>query len=138
MDAETGAFACLSPEEMAAYEGVEAMQRIVHETAVNAGWHLDRKTGIPFERNFGEVIALCHSELSEALEAHRKGNGRDDKLPWHDAMTVELADAVIRIFDIAGARKLNLAAAILDKNKFNKTRADHQLANRNAVGGKAY
>lgn len=134
----SGAYACLSAEEHLAYDGLRAAQAIAHQTAVDAGWHLDPKTGEPIERNFGELIALCHSELSEALEADRKGIERDDKLPWHSAVTVELADCVLRIFNIAGARGLPLAAAILDKNIYNRTRLDHQVANRNAVGGKRY
>lgn len=38
----------------------------VHENAVKHGWWDE-------ERTFGEIIALCHSELSEALEAYRDG-----------------------------------------------------------------
>lgn len=39
----------------------------IHQTAVEHGfWEADR--------NFGEMIALMHSELSEALEEHRAGN----------------------------------------------------------------
>ena len=38
----------------------------------NEKWWRDIETGEPLERNVGELIALAHSELSEALEAHRK------------------------------------------------------------------
>lgn len=38
----------------------------VHENAVAHGWWDE-------EPSFGDVIALCHSELSEALEEHRDG-----------------------------------------------------------------
>lgn len=54
----------------------------------NAKWWVDVRTGEPLQRNFGELIALCHSELSEALEGHRK-NLQDDKLP-NRKMAVEL------------------------------------------------
>lgn len=58
----------------------------VHANAVEHGFWGD-------DRNFGEAIALCHSELSEALEAHRHGD--------HANMMEELADTVIRIMDLA-------------------------------------
>ena len=64
----------------------------------NLKWWEDPRTGEPIQRNFGELIALCHSELSEALEGHRKGL-KDDKLPHRDMVEVELVDCLIRIFD---------------------------------------
>lgn len=71
--------------------------------------------------NFGEKIALIHSELSEALEANRK-NLQSDHLPGLDGEFEELADAVIRIFDLAGAWDCDLSSVILMKLKFNLTR----------------
>ena len=46
--------------------------------------------------------------------------------------------AVIRIFDMAGGLGLDLPGAMADKLAFNATRADHQLANRAAAGGKKF
>lgn len=95
-------------------------------------------TGHPFkDRNVGELIALCHAELSEALEGHRKSL-MDDKLPQFPMITVELADLLIRVFDMCGGLKLDLAAAFIAKMEYNRTRADHKLENRKAPGGKAY
>ena len=48
------------------------------------------------EREKGTLIALMHSELSEALEGERKDT-MDDHLPQYKTVTVELADTIIRI-----------------------------------------
>ena len=90
-------------------------------------WH-DIKTGERLNRNFGELIALCHSELSEALEGHRK-DLMDDKLPNRKMAEVELADCLIRIFDLAAGFGYDLEAA---------HRSDHKPENRALPGGKKY
>ena len=51
------------------------------------------------ERNNGEMIALMHSELSEALEAERHGNPPSDHIPKFSGMEEEFADVIIRIMD---------------------------------------
>lgn len=124
------------PEEEAAYAGLQAAQSLAHATATEAGWYRDPATGAPVKRNFGEVVALMHSELSEALEADRKGL-MDDKLPHRDGREVEFADLIIRVLDTAAALGLDVAGAVIEKNRFNRTRADHKLAAR-AAGGKRY
>ena len=73
-------------------------------------------------RNNGEMIALIHSELSEALEALRTGNQADSKLPEFSSIEVELADAVIRIMDMARARGYRVGDAILAKAEYNESR----------------
>ncbi len=75
------------------------------------------------ERNNGEMLCLIHSEISEALEALRHGNPPDDKVPEFTGAETELADAVIRIMDLAHARGWRVAQAIEAKMKFNATRA---------------
>lgn len=126
----------LENTEQLAHVGIAAAQRLAHKTATDAGWYRDPATGDVVERNFGEVVALMHSELSEALEADRKGL-MDDKLPHRPGQEVEFADCVIRIMDTCAARGYDLAGAIIEKNRFNKERADHKLENRSA-GGKRY
>ncbi len=126
-----------STDEWLAHQGLLAMQRLAHKTATEAGWYVDPATGKQIERNFGEVVALMHSELSEALEADRT-SAMDDKLPHRPGTEVEFADCLIRIFDTAAARGLDVAGAAIEKNRFNRDRADHKLANRNAEGGKKY
>lgn len=117
--------------------GLELSQSLCHELALKSGWWHDPETGERKERNDGEMIALMHSELSEALEGLRK-NLVDDHLCHRPMVEVELADAVIRIFDYAGARNLDVAGAIIEKLAYNQQRADHKLANRKAEGGKKF
>jgi hypothetical protein len=124
-------------DETLAYAGIKAMLRLAHKTATDAGWYVDPNTGKSVDRNFGEVVALMHSELSEALEADRKGL-MDDKLTHRSGVEVEFSDVFLRISDTAAARGYDVAGAFIEKNYFNQTRADHKLKNRNKVGGKKY
>lgn len=126
----------MTVEEIAAWRGIFAAQTLAHKTSTEAGWYQDPATGEPIERNFGEVVALMRSELSEALEADRKGL-KDDKLPHRDGREVEFADTIIRILDTAAALGLDVAGALIEKNRYNQSRADHKLENR-ADGGKRY
>jgi len=89
----------------------------VHENARAKGFW---ENGV--ERNDGEMLCLIHSEISEALEALRNGNPPDNKLPEFTNVEVELADAVIRIMDLAHARGWQVAKAIEAKAQFNRGR----------------
>lgn len=51
---------------------------------------------------------------------------------------VELADALIRIFDLAGAYGMDIGAAVAEKMEFNAVRDDHKIENREKAGGKSY
>lgn len=86
---------------------------------------------------FSNKLLLIVTEIAEACEGDRK-NLMDDKLPHRPMREVELADAVIRIFDLAGGFNMDLAGAIVEKMDFNATRADHKPENRKAAGGKTY
>ena len=84
-----------------------------------------------------QKLRLIHSEVSEAMEGHRKGLA-DDKLPHRSMVEVELADAVIRIADLAGALGLDLGGAIAEKMEYNRNRPDHKPENRRGENGKKY
>jgi hypothetical protein len=72
--------------------------------------------------NDGEWIALIHSELSEALEGIRTGNGPDKHCPEFSNAEIEMADAMIRIMSGSKSRGYRLAQAMLAKMAFNDTR----------------
>lgn len=108
-----------------------------HGRAWNAGWYHDPLTGAEVERNKGEIFALIHSEISEALEGHRK-DLMDDKLPHRKMVPVELFDAVIRIMDTIGMYYADDIPALLEKMKYNDNRADHKAENRLQAGGKKF
>ncbi len=116
-------------------EKIKHIQRICHGLALKSGWWKPEDTQDP--KTFAVKLCLIHSEISEAMEGDRKGL-KDDHLPQRDMREVELADAVIRIFDLAGAYDMDLGGAIVEKLTYNQQRADHKLENRAKEGGKAY
>lgn len=82
-------------------------------------------------------LALIHSEISEALEGVRTGC-LDQHLPNRLSIEVELADAVIRILDLAHALDLDIESAVIEKMRYNAHRADHDRSTRDAIGGKKF
>jgi NTP pyrophosphatase (non-canonical NTP hydrolase) len=128
------------------------LQTQCHEASYNSGWWLGpvgldvremiRHPDSDWDRYLAgavvaQKIALIHSEASEGLEGARK-DLMDDKLPHRKMLEVELADAVIRIFDLAGALDYDLGGAIAEKLAYNAQRADHKPENRSLDGGKKF
>ena len=106
-------------------------------------WHVSHKIA---------ELGLIDTEISEAIEEVRAGHPHtetyysmpgnrkitsptplvnEEGIPWKpEGVPSELADAMIRILDIADAHKIDLAAAIIEKLNHNATRGLHH-------GGKA-
>lgn len=84
----------------------------VHALAVSKGWYEGPERILP------ELLCLVHSEISEALEGFRNHIPEGEK----GCVSEELADAVIRIWDMSAFLGLDIEAAINKKHGFNKTR----------------
>ena len=116
--------------------GLNECAKDCHEAAVKGGWWHDSE-GKKKERNVGELLCLIHSEISEAMEGARK-DLMDTHLKHKSMMEVELADAIIRIFDLAESKNFNLGQTIYEKLEYNRSRADHKIKNRLKEGGKKF
>jgi NTP pyrophosphatase (non-canonical NTP hydrolase) len=117
----------------------------IHANAIDKGFWPELQEEKD-QKNIGELLMLVTSELGEALEAHRKGlRANVEKLKslqaqgysWEDSevsfkahfrddvkdsMEDELADAVIRLLDMAEGLGIDLEWHIANKMQFNATR----------------
>lgn len=93
------------------------LAREIHENALIHGWWDE-------SRSFGEIVALCHSELSEALEEYRNSRPMeykgDNNKP--EGIAVEMCDCLIRIFDWAAHEDIDIDGIIRRKMRYNETR----------------
>ena len=101
---------------------IKELQIASHAIAVSKGWWEE-------DRNIGELLALVHSEVSEALDEWRD-NHPVTEIRWEDndqyykpvGFPIELADVLIRICDLCEAVGVDLNEALKIKNAYNATR----------------
>ncbi|ASW27669.1 pyrophosphatase [Klebsiella phage YMC16/01/N133_KPN_BP] len=134
----------VEPARLDVVKRLLVLQDVCYGLANNAGWWTDLETGEDV-RNWPKKhldnwvsakLMLIVTEVAEAMEGHRKGL-KDDKIPHRGMLEVELADAVIRIMDLAGGLNMDVAGAIVEKLAYNMSREDHRIENRKAAGGKS-
>lgn len=93
---------------------------MVHQTAVDHGWHDE-------ERTFNTYACLFHCELSEAFEELRKGEGHEyykGENGKPEGFYVELVDCIIRMLDWLGQENLSATPIFPDWKPDKERRAD--------------
>lgn len=118
----------------------EAVQLLCDQChAANLHWWKDNQ-GNDIRDNpltFSNKLMLIVSECAESMEGDRK-NCADTHLPHRPMREVELADALLRIVDLAAGYNLDLAGAVVEKMAYNAIRPDHTTQGRTETNGKQY
>lgn len=95
----------------------------IHKTAIEHGWW-------ETERELPEILMLCVSELSEALEEYRDGRPNE----WYvlgesidcpakpEGIAVEMVDCIIRILDYLSKISVDIDGIMERKMKYNESR----------------
>jgi hypothetical protein len=99
---------------------------IIHQYALEKGWcTLDMH---PARTKFAEVVALMHTELSEAYEEYRDGHGlttvyyNPDEPDKPEGVPIELIDLLIRALHVCACLNLDVDALMRLKHTYNMTR----------------
>lgn len=94
--------------------GMNELGKEIIEINTANGWNVTVPSDWDNKYKIGAVLALIHSEASEALEAVR----HDDK----ESFTEEMADVIIRVLDCVSGLGMDIEQAIHDKLQKNRTR----------------
>lgn len=140
-----------SDEKNRIADGFEVLSDAIASNNYEKGWRAPN-TPLDQTRPVGDLIALLHSEVTEAFEAYRNNEPDlwyeydfgDEKTTPTDVMATqptyttpghsnvifgkpqgiasELADVIIRVLDMAEEKRIPLMRAIFDKHAYNQTR----------------
>lgn len=95
------------------------LAKVIHEAAVEKGFYENPLSAL-------ELIALCGTELTEAIEELRSGHEPDELYYPNDnkpeGVLVELADCIIRILDMCGYYGIDIDRAVTEKMAYNRRR----------------
>lgn len=114
--------------------GLNDLAQVIHQRNIEKGFYEK-------EKNIGEMLCLLHSEISEALEADRKGkyvqyssmaaingwtNDSDFIESYKDwvkgTFEEEMADIFIRLLDLCAFKKIDIVAHVTAKMRYNQFR----------------
>lgn len=110
--------AAINSVDSRGYPNIDVLALRVHETAVEKGfWDIQEAPSLD---KIMAKLALVHSEVTEILEAIRKGKGADK-------VVEEMADTIIRVLDLYGAMwEHNMVDVSLQDSFDNKVKVNRQ------------
>lgn len=125
----------MSMQQRTAYDGLTLNEwaQEIHAYARDKGWW-----DTPTDRNFGDLMSLLHTEISEAYEEYRNGHAPDERyynadrpvfaadgtlLAKPEGIPSELADIMIRLFDLFGHYGIDIEQVLIEKHIYNLYRS---------------